>query len=544
MNSLNFLRMRTIQRAGLLQTAVLLVAAAATSAPGAEAPPDCVWAMRMGGASIDHRYNWVSLVDVDGQGNLYAGGCFTVPSLTLATTNLLSSAGYGFLAKIDPSGGLCWAVQLAGVQNGLKADPEGNCYLVGRTGSSIVAGGTNLVEGTAAPSGYLAKFNPAGRLVWGRALGQNIGPEGLAIDALGNSYVVASLNAGLVSFCGTSLVVPDGYVFCLAKLSAEGELIWVQSVGSTSYGFGVKVAIAASTNLYVTGTIQGPGVFGQTTQTNPCGAFLARYDLEGNLCWVKCSEGGDALAMNLAADPQGNVALVGIFYGPATFGDFTLAPNEPDSYENSFVAKYDPAGRTLWAHGIGGDNSTLALAVVADYVGNVHVAGYFSSLITHFDELSLTNSQPSNWYKRDGFLAKYGPRGDVEWAAGLGGWEDDDEAYAVAADPMGNCYLAGRLLSPEVAFGTNIPPSLGYEDGFLAKYRTSTPPPLSSSFVDGQLQLSWSTLLPDFRLETAEDPGPAGSWKSNALPVSVVGLSNIVCQPVSNDYRFFRLVCP
>jgi hypothetical protein len=532
---------------GVLRVASLLAATLATNLIGAERPPDCLWAMRVGGASAGQQQNWISPVDVDAKGNVYAGGYFGIPSLTLATTNLLSSNGYGFLARFDPSGGLCWAVQLANYPQGMKTDAEGNCYLIGGTRSSIVPGGTNLVEGTGTSVAYLAKFDSSGQLLWGKALavGQPMHLQGVAVDAEGNSYVVAVLTATNVSFCGTNLVVPDGYRFCLAKLSAAGEPQWAQLLGSSSYGYGVKVAVDATSNVYVVGTIQGTGIFGQNMLTNHCGAFLAKYDPEGNVCWVRSSEGASACAVNVGSDSQGNILAVGVYYGPVIFGDFTVPHAGDDGVvDNGFVVKYDPSGQVCWARGIGGGDLDRASGVASDSAGSVYVVGEFSSLVTHFDGLSLTNSKPPGWYTRDGFLVKYSPTGEVRWAVGFGGWQGDDQSGSVTVDPVGNCYLAGSLLSPVVAFGTNAPPRFGYQDGFLAKYRTSAPPLLTTSFVDGQLQLSWPTLLPDFRLEMADGLTASGSWQSNSAPVTAVGLSNIVCQPASSSQHFFRLTCP
>jgi len=245
--------------------------------PGAtssEGPGDCVWAQRIGGLSTP----WGSSSTqtsfqspaVDANGNLYVLGLFNAESITIGTTNLTKPC-FGLLAKLERSGGLCWVAQLPGVPTGLKVDAVGNCLMVGRTGSSITVGGTNL-PGTTDDGrvgvGFLAKFDNTGTLVWSRALGANIGPEDLAVDGEGNNYVSASVDASSVSFCGTNLTVAGNAGFCLGKLSPVGDLLWVQVIGSTlyqyGYGYPVWLGADASGNSYASGTICDGGVFGQT----------------------------------------------------------------------------------------------------------------------------------------------------------------------------------------------------------------------------------------------------------------------------------------
>lgn len=69
---------------------------------------------------------------------------------------------------------------------------------------------------------------------------------------------------------------------------------------------------------------------------------------------------------------------------------------------------------------------------------------------------------------RNNFLAKYNSNGEVEWAQKAGG-PGYSEIPAATIDALGNFYVAGYF-SSNVTFGASNVTSRGRQDGFVAKF--------------------------------------------------------------------------
>jgi hypothetical protein len=78
----------------------------------------------------------------------------------------------------------------------------------------------------------------------------------------------------------------------------------------------------------------------------------------------------------------------------------------------------------------------------ADALGNSYVVA--STKATDFPTQNA--AQPSLNGIRDGYIAKFGPAGNLVYSSYFGG-SDDDEFYGVAADALGNAYATGITFS-------------------------------------------------------------------------------------------------
>lgn len=95
----------------------------------------------------------------------------------------------------------------------------------------------------------------------------------------------------------------------------------------------------ASGNSYVTGTVITEGY---------SEIFIAKYDAAGNLQWIKAGNGGGHYGNNsysISVDAQGNAYITGTFSGVAEFGTESL---RSQGVANMFIAKYDANGNLAW----------------------------------------------------------------------------------------------------------------------------------------------------------------------------------------------------
>ena len=92
------------------------------------------------------------------------------------------------------------------------------------------------------------------------------------------------------------------------------------------------------------------------------GTYLAKYDPAGGVVWVKpvpatqCFNSGRALAF----DPAGYIYLAGILGGAGTFGTTVLTTFGGNAF---FLTKYDLSGNVLWVRQGGGTGSEDAYGV-------------------------------------------------------------------------------------------------------------------------------------------------------------------------------------
>ena len=172
--------------------------------------------------------------------------------------------------------------------------------------------------------------------------------------------------------------------------------------------------------------------------------------------------GGDSASTygnNVAVDKSGNIIVTGVFYGIASFGNFTLTSSGSGDV---FIAKYDPAGNVIWAKSAGSSNYDYGNSVAVDNKGNIYVTGGYSDS-ANFD----SNILYSLGYG-DVFLAKYSSNGNLIWVRD-GGSEYDDYGNGVTTDPQGNAVITGQFYYTAI-FGSQYLIGPGLYNLYVIKY--------------------------------------------------------------------------
>lgn len=123
-----------------------------------------------------------------------------------------------------------------------------------------------------------------------------------------------------------------------------------------------------------------------------------------------------------------------------------------------------------WVNSLGSTSVDQGKRIVKDAAGNSYVTGFFSGT------MSLGGSNVlSSAGLRDIFLAKYDASGNLEWAKGIGGAEDD-EGKDLAVDNLGNIYLVGEFkgfVDFDPSIGLALKNSQSESDVFIAQYDVS-----------------------------------------------------------------------
>jgi hypothetical protein len=393
-----------------------------------------------------------------------------------------------------------WAIQAGGslsdTGNGIIVDEEGNSYVAGHfVGPAIFGEGENAVTLTGIHSNdiFVAKYDSSSNLVWVKQAGGNSDDISTAItlDRRGNIYISGYFSGTATFGEGDAAVMLNGVggpdIF-IAKFDNDGQLVWAAQTLNTNF-FNIDIAWGIAVddmeNSVISGYFRGVTTFGDgdTAITVTSGGiydiFVAKYDSEGHLLWVKTA-GGEVSenAIGIVVDGAGNSIVTGTFFSSSiTFGEGASAitlTNNTNGTGDVFIVKYDSDGNLVWAKQAGGPSSDVSSGIAADRAGNSYIAGQFRQTAV-FGDLSNSTTLTSSG-SEDIFIAKYDTNGNFVWAKQAGGvLIDTGRSLAVHED--GTSYVTG-LFQESATFGegdyaVTLDASSSSVGAFVAKYDNS-----------------------------------------------------------------------
>jgi len=269
----------------------------------------------------------------------------------------------------------------------------------------------------------------------------------VAIDNIGNIYVAGTFSETF-SIGGHSVVSEGSTDFYVAKLSPEGNVIWLKSGGSSAVEQASAIAVDTRGNVYVVGLSNTNTSF-EGNVFPVLGAkdgFLLKLDTDGSYQYVRTlGSFENDNAFDVAVDGNNNVIVTGYFnyalqVGPLSF--FQSARGGDDS----FLLKFDMAGEVLWSMTYASTSNDYGRRVACDADNNVYIAGEFRGALS----MGGNNLQSVSDYNV--FLAKFNQSGSVQWATQLG-TTGNDSVRALGVSSAGDVYLAYKQVSgsPSIA---------------------------------------------------------------------------------------------
>lgn len=369
------------------------------------------------------------------------------------------------LAEAAPE--FAWAISAGGPGHdktrGLAVDGQGNVYLTGEFGG-LSKFGEHLLRSAGELDCFIAKCSADGKILWARSAGGS-GVDrgyGVATDQTGNCYVTGHYQSTNASFGDVRVPNAGDYDLFVAKYDPEGRLLWVRTGGGKGYDYGHGIAVARDHGVFVTGALVGDGAISDLKVVAPGGShlFCARYDEGGKLLWATTALGNArGSGHGIAVDAAGNAYVGGMSGGTGTLGGLALT-NAPG--RDVFVAKFTPAGKVAWVHEGYGSTNAMAHEITCDRAGNVWAAGMFKGLLQLGD-----HTVPSHG-DSDLLLTAFSSSGQRLWTR-TGGGPRVDYGLGVAADGAGNVLLTGEFTDKALIAGTSIT-SRGSTDIYVAKF--------------------------------------------------------------------------
>jgi len=324
----------------------------------------------------------------------------------------------------------------------IAADGNRNTYM---TGLSAATWGSPVAPFVGAYDIFVAKLDANGSLLWNTFLGgsdDDIG-YGIAVDTNGYVYVNGFSKTTWGSPIAPYSALEDGFV---AKLDTNGSLLWNTFLGGSGLDRGQGgIAVDAAGNSYVTGQSNATWGTPVTPYAGSWDGYAAKLDTDGSLQWSTFVGGSsNEYGLGIALDPVGNLYVSGYNY-------------EIGGVQDAFAAKLNASGALQWNVSFGGPGWDMGYGIVVDAGGSSYVVG----------RSPAAWGSPLSPYvgSSDAFIARLDATGSMQWNTFLGG-SGHDSGSAIVLDASGNLYVSG---ASDTTWGWPATPFAGGWDGFVAR---------------------------------------------------------------------------
>ncbi len=343
-----------------------------------------------------------------------------------------------FIRQYSLEGIVGWTLQFGTANTddltGLAVNPDA-IYMAGRaTGSldgQVSSGGTDI---------YLKKIDLNANPVWTLQFNPIATPPdheyATAVDANGNAYLAGSIMPNVLE--PTAIRPESAFV---AKYTPDGTQAWLKIFASQPHlGADVAYGVAADAagNVYVTGSASGD--LNGISSSGYGGAFLVKYDPDGNLIWTRL--------LSASAGYKVVVDSNGVYIA----GTKTVITGNWQYQSYVFVRMFSPDGVELWADEFRSSSNDY-LKGLAIHSSGLYLGGYT------FGTLEGQTSAGSY----DAFMRKYNLDGSVSWTHQFG-TSAMDELMGIDVDDSG-VYVTGGTSG---ALGDQV--GSGGFDVFVQKY--------------------------------------------------------------------------
>jgi ELWxxDGT repeat protein len=358
-----------------------------------------------------------------------------------------TAPSFGFAASVSGSSSSTW-------NDGRRVitDAAGNIYVSGLFSSTAdFDPGPGVYNLTSAEQDtFIAKYTSGGALCWAVKL--------FAPDS-GVMQIAAAPDGGVLiagCFSGTKDFDPGPGIFNLtcagsidifvSKLDSSGAFVWAKQIGGTGSDFADCIATSADGDIYLTGKFQntvdfdpGSGVYYLSSSPGNYCCYLLKLTSSGSFIWADSLFAG---VSDIAVAADESVYIAGGFSGNIDFnpqsGTYYLASA---GQNDIYVSKLDSSGSFVWAKRIGGTSNDCANGIAAASDGSIYLTGGFDNTVDFDPGLNVCYLTSAGG--DDIFVAKLNSDGNLLWARGTGGTNDDyGSDLAVATD--GSVYVLGE----------------------------------------------------------------------------------------------------
>lgn len=265
-------------------------------------------------------------------------------------------------------------------------------------------------------------------------------------------------------------LAPDGTVKGKIVVDPVPVRLWGSYAGGSGSSFPGIVKTDSQNNVFITGStasrsnIATAGTFRSVyIEQSSSNGYLQKFTPGGALIW------GTYYFVNvgfITIDPNFNVVCVRNTSTASnmlvTSGSFQLQKRQ---YSDGLITKFNANGQRLWSTYYGGDGNDDINGVATDDNSNIYICGETESISLY---TTTTSHQQHNGGGNDGFLARFTPGGQLDWATFYGGTAAD--GFSSVAIYNGAVIVGGILHNGGLHAGTGVNPYQGTADIFVAQF--------------------------------------------------------------------------
>ncbi|PCI93810.1 MAG: hypothetical protein COB15_15710 [Flavobacteriales bacterium] len=337
---------------------------------------------------------------------------------------------------------LDWMIQSENIwvaDNNIAIDAAGNIYMIAGVMDTVDIDpgvGTTLIypSGSNGYEAFLTKYDSQGNFLWVRVMSSTVssGVYNFSVDDSGNSYISGSFRGEIDFDNGISTdnligINLNGTGF-LAKYDSNGNFLWSKISSDQEGVMYSQVNVTSNSEFLLYGFYNalsdfdlGSGTHFESVFDSEGGVYVAKYDGNANLIWVRTVSDGERKWATWAGEKNGEVYLsAGYVNG---FDTLVIPPDTIiRSMNDYFILKYDVNGSVDWNISVGGNGNEYFKSYVLDDSGNLYVAGNFQNTVD-FNPGGTTNNL-SSIGKNDMFVSKYNSSGVSEWTCQISDVQD------------------------------------------------------------------------------------------------------------------------
>ncbi len=454
------------------------------------------WAKHTGGIGYDE----AGALLMNNDSNLIVTGFFQGTGWFPSDTLTAGGSFAMFIAEYTRSGEMLWVKHVADASGGIEPhqifqDASGNYYITGTFGAYSWGGAVTFFPATAFTSLgnkdiFIAKFNPAGTLLWAQAIQSTEEPNTTFVadmDTNGKMWIAGRMfdRTIFTNPVNDTLYEDSKYHIFLSCYNASG-LLTANSKVITNNSATDPQGIEAGVNddVFLAGYYYNRQLFGIEPDTFSIPGpgfypdiFTAKFSAGGVHPEWAVGSGGEFssdMVTSLDRTTEGKLILTGEYtLGPVAINSTTPAPISltTSSAIEIFIAQYDTLGIAHWAKNAGHSSTSSGIVVNDACIGNdnkIYLTGNYTGTATFGESPSVINISDMD----ELFVAEYAADGAIQWAQ-HGGSGYGENSYSVANDDYGFAYIAGTFTSAAVFDSTSTLDitlySYGYSDILVAK---------------------------------------------------------------------------
>jgi len=258
--------------------------------------------------------SWILNVQTDSIGSPYFMGICTPQTSFNGQNGLYSLSGYkSFIASYGHQGNIKWISGGSGYPRSISIDGKGNSYFTGGfNGTAFFGRETYTLQNTSfnnTQDDFLSKLDPTGKAIFFKVQGEACNDEGTSVNSFGNNdIIITGYDQTYCNGAGT-------WTTYFKKVNSLGNEIWSLNppisfftedpIARTKDDGFILASIYGAQAVSFAGLVDTislpPGIDGSD-------AFIAKYNLAGNIKWVKTINGKNyQFSSNVAIDNSNNI---------------------------------------------------------------------------------------------------------------------------------------------------------------------------------------------------------------------------------------------